>query len=82
MNHQPAPARRPRFHAACIQAARAGNEKDVCRPCFREAWSILGPQPSVTAKYEAGLFVIGYHNADGSVDIGQALDDGGVFDPE
>jgi hypothetical protein len=79
---QPAPAKRLQFHAECIQAARAGNEKGVCCPCFREAWSILGPQRSVTAKYEAGLFIVGYHNPDGSVDLSRALDDGGQFGPE
>jgi hypothetical protein len=80
--NQPAPAKRLQFHADCIYAARRGDEKHVCLPCFKEAWSILGPQPSVTAKYEAGLFIVGYHNPDGSVDLGQALDDGGLFDPE
>jgi hypothetical protein len=77
------PTRAPlKFHADCIYAARQGDERSVCRDCFKEAWSILGPQRSVTAKYEAGLFIVGYHNQDGSVDLGQALDDGGLFDPE
>jgi hypothetical protein len=76
-----APGRLPHYHAECIAAARAGNSGGICSACCAEASADMPPQRSVTAKYERIATRIALYNPDGSINLGQCLDDGGVFDP-
>jgi hypothetical protein len=80
MSTQSTPAKKFHFHAACINAAKAGDWKGICPDCFKDAQYGLPPQRSVTAKYDAIMFTISLYKPDGAIDLGQCLDDGGAFD--